>query len=263
VTSDDILDLLRRGTLELHGRLVLASNATFFGAVSLDGESFECVYKPVRGERPLWDFPDGTLAAREVAAYQLSVASGWDLVPPTVMRDGPFGPGMVQRWIESDTDTELVDLVAVGDVADGWLTVLEAEDAHGRPVALVHADDPGLQRMAVFDAIVNNADRKAGHILPAVADGLFGVDHGVCFHVDDKLRTVLWGWTGSVIPEDLLDTVRALAADAASGGLAAEMGQLLSRGEHNALRERMETLVRTARFPLPPPGWPAIPWPPF
>ena len=263
MSADDTLDLLRRGTLELQGRLVLASNATFFGAVSLDGESFDCVYKPIRGERPLWDFPDGTLAAREVAAYRLSVASGWDLVPPTVMRDGPFGPGMCQRWIETDSETELVDLVPVGEVADGWLTVLEAEDAQGQPVALVHADDPRLQQMAVFDAIVNNADRKAGHILPAGAEGLFGVDHGVCFHVDDKLRTVLWGWTGSAIPDALLDTVRAVAVDAGTGALAAGLGPLLSRREHSALRERLEMLVRSARFPLPPPGWPAIPWPPF
>jgi uncharacterized repeat protein (TIGR03843 family) len=263
VTEDDVLDLLRRGDLELEGRLVLASNATFVGSVSLDGVSLDCVYKPVRGERPLWDFPGGTLAAREVAAYEVSVASGWSVVPPTVLRDGPFGPGMCQQWIEVDAERDLIDIVPADDVGDGWLRVLDAEDQTGHPVSLVHADIPALRRMAVFDAVVNNADRKGGHVLPTATDAALGVDHGVCFHVDDKLRTVLWGWAGSALPAELVDGLHRLAGLVAEGDLAARLAELLSRRERRALLDRITLLRSTRRFPLPPPGWPAIPWPAF
>jgi uncharacterized repeat protein (TIGR03843 family) len=263
VTRDDTLGLLARGTLHLEGRLLIASNATFLGEVTLDGVSTACVYKPVRGERPLWDFPDGTLAAREAAAYDVSVASGWNLVPETVLRDGPLGPGMCQRWVEADADRELIDLVPADEVGAGWLTVLEGRDDRGRAVALVHADDPALQEMAVFDAIVNNADRKGSHILATPDGPTLGVDHGVCFHVDDKLRTVLWGWAGTEIPDGLLETVRSLAADAQSGGLGSRLTELLSRRERRALCDRLERVVASGRFPLPSPGWPAIPWPAF
>ena len=264
MTRDDTLDLLSRGTLHLEGRLVIASNATFLGEVALDGVSTACVYKPVRGERPLWDFPDGTLAAREAAAYDVSVASGWDLVPETVLRDGPLGPGMCQRWVvEAQPERELVDLVPVDEVGAGWLTVLEGQDERGRAVALVHADDPALQQMALFDAIVNNADRKGSHILATAHGPTLGVDHGVCFHADDKLRTVLWGWAGTQIPDSLLDTARALAAEVRGGGLATRLAELLSRPERRALDGRLERMVAAGRFPLPSPGWPAIPWPAF
>ncbi len=213
-------ELLNRGEIELQGRILPASNATFFGRVSLDGESIECVYKPVAGERPLWDFPDGTLAGREVAAYAVSEALGWDVVPPTVLRgDGPAGTGMLQAWREPDEGQDPVDLVPSGRVPEGYLHVLDAYDGQDRPVSLVHEDSDALRRMAVFDILINNADRKGGHVL-AMPDGhRFGVDHGVSFHLDDKLRTVLWGWAHDPLDPD----------DAAAVAEVAE--QLCSRDE--------------------------------
>ncbi len=188
-----------------------ASNATFFGTATLDGVSIQCVYKPVAGERPLWDFPDGTLAGREVAAYLVSEALGWDVVPPTVLRgDAPAGIGMVQAWREPDPGQDPVDLVPEGTVPEGYLHVLDAYDGDDRPISLVHEDSDALRRMAVFDVVVNNADRKGGHVL-AMTDGhRFGVDHGVAFNVDDKLRTVLWGWAHEPLEPEDVDGLRAL-----------------------------------------------------
>jgi hypothetical protein len=157
----DELELLNRGEIEVQGRIMPASNATFFATVALDGETIECVYKPVAGERPLWDFPDGTLAGREVAAYLVSDALGWRVVPPTVLRgDAPAGTGMVQAWREPDVDQDPVDLVPTQSVPEGYLHVLDAYDGNDRPVSLVHEDCDPLRRMAVFDVVVNNADRK-------------------------------------------------------------------------------------------------------
>ncbi len=180
---DELIDeheLLNRGEIELQGRIMPASNATFFATVTLAGRSIECVYKPVAGERPLWDFPDGTLARREVAAYVVSEALGWDVVPPTVLRgDAPAGIGMVQAWREPDEGQDPVDLVPTGATPEGYLHVLDAYDGQDHPVSLVHEDSDALRRMAVFDVLVNNADRKGGHVL-AMPDGhRFGVDHGV------------------------------------------------------------------------------------
>ena len=184
-------DLLT-GELTLHGRVMPASNATFVGEV----DGVRVVYKPVAGERPLWDFPDGTLAGREVASYAVSEALGWNVVPHTFLRDGPHGLGMVQRWQEPDDAQAAVDLVREGRVPAGWLHVFDGVDEHDRGVALVHEDSAPVRRMAVFDVLVNNADRKGGHVL-AMTDGhRYGVDHGVTFHVENKLRTVLWGWMG-------------------------------------------------------------------
>jgi len=195
------------------------------------------VYKPVAGERPLWDFPTGTLAGREVAAYALSRAAGWNIVPPTVMRDGPFGPGMVQLWIDLDPD---VDVIALSRRSD-------------------HA---GLREMAVFDAVVNNADRKIGHLLP-VADGhLYGCDHGVCFAEDYKLRTVLWQWRGKTLPRRSVEVLRRLADDLAAGWLAGELSKHLTRAEVSATRGRVNRLLKRRVHPYPPEDWPAIPWPP-
>ena len=263
MTEDDTLQLLRDGDLQLDGRLVLASNATFVGTVTLDGVAAACVYKPVRGERPLWDFPNGTLAAREVAAYELSVATGWQVVPPTVLRDGPFGTGMCQQWIDTDPDRELIDLVLADDVPSGWLRVLEAEDGDGRSVALVHADDPALARMALFDAVVNNADRKGGHVLATPAGSVLGVDHGVTFHTDDKLRTVLWGWAGTELPADLAADLRRLATVVAAGSLGDRLAALISPRERRALAARIATLLTARSLPLPSAQWPSIPWPAF
>lgn len=234
--TEAALDLLARGDLSIEGRLVDASNATLYCTVSLDGVSAGCVHKPVAGERPLWDFPDGTLAFREVAAYEVSAATGWDLVPPTVLRDGPFGPGMAQLWVDVD---ESVDLVVL------------ARGAH-----------PDLRRMAVLDAVLNNADRKGGHLLPVPGGRVFGVDHGVCFAADDKLRTLLWQWRGQPLDDDATEVLGDLQA-ALDADLGRRLAGLLSRREVAAVRRRVARLLATGVHPLPTGDWPAVPWPPF
>ncbi len=257
----DPADLLEHGELVVEGQLVVASNATLrCRAVTTDGEVV-CVYKPRAGEQPLWDFPDGTLAAREVAAYLVSEAAGWSLVPLTVLRDGPFGPGMCQLWVDP-TGEELVDIVPSGQVPGGWLPVLEAVDADDRPVTLVHADDPRLRRMALFDVVVNNADRKAGHVLVDPVGTVRGVDHGVTFHVDDKLRTVLWGWAGTALTEAELTVLEGLAGQL-RGNLGARLSELLSVEEAEATRDRAMRLLRDARLPTPDGRRRPIPWPVF
>jgi len=261
MTAAARLDLLRSGDLTINGRLVAASNATFQGVVSLGDETATVVYKPVSGERPLWDFPDGTLAEREYAAYLVSEALGWSVVPPTLLRDGPFGEGMCQLWVHAD-ERELVDIVPRGEVAEGWLGVLDAYDGRDNPVTLVHEDTPALRRMAVFDAIVNNADRKGGHILGAETGEVYGVDHGVTFNVDEKLRTVLWGWAGGTLRHDELADVRRVGAEL-DGQLGECLAELVTPHELAATRARVRRLVRSGRFPLPSDDWPAIPWPAF
>jgi uncharacterized repeat protein (TIGR03843 family) len=265
VTGDDELSVLSCGELEVHGRILPASNVTLVARVTLDGQSLQCVYKPVSGERPLWDFPDGSLAGREVAAYLVSEALGWDVVPLTIERDGPLGRGMVQVWREPDDEQDPVDLVPEGEVPDGYLHVLDAADGEGRPVSLVHEDSPGLHRMAVFDAVVNNADRKGGHVL-AMPDGhRYGVDHGVCFHAAPKLRTVLWGWATLPLREDEREALTGLVEDVAAGdgALRSALDERLSHAEVTALRTRCERLLARNRMPVPSGEWPAIPWPAF
>jgi len=260
------LDLLRDGELSLHGRLIAASNATFQGVLSRGEDTATVVYKPVTGERPLWDFPDGTLAQREYAAYVVSEALGWSVVPPTLLRDGPLGEGMVQLWVHevesADGATELVDIVPQARVPEGWIGVLDALDGRHNPVTLVHADSDALRRMALFDAVVNNADRKGGHVLDAAGKGVYGIDHGVTFNADDKLRTVLWGWAGSAVPEALLDDVRRLVGEL-GGMLGTELGQLITGVELTATVQRCLALLRAGTFPLPSEDWPTIPWPAF
>lgn len=265
VTGTDVssaLTLLRRGDLTVEGRLVDASNATLYCEIALDGLAASCVYKPVAGERPLWDFPDGTLAAREVATFLVSEATGWGVVPPTVLRDGPFGTGMCQLWVEVDPQVELVDVAPPRRLPDGWLHVLDALGSSGEPVALGHADDPRLRRMAVLDAVVNNADRKGGHVLPGPDGVVRGVDHGVTFHTEPKLRTVLWGWAGESLTPDEVTTLEALDG-ALDGPLCTELLGLLARDEVSACRRRVRRLLREGHLPYPVEGWPAIPWPPF
>jgi uncharacterized repeat protein (TIGR03843 family) len=260
------LDLLRSGELTLQGRLMAASNATFQATVSQGDASATVVYKPVRGERPLWDFPDGTLAQREYAAYVVSEALGWSVVPPTLLRDGPLGEGMVQLWVDEverpQGQTELVDLVPHGRVPEGWLGVLDALDGRHDRITLVHADIDALRRMAVFDAVINNADRKGGHVLDSGDGQVFGVDHGVTFNADDKLRTVLWGWAGTPVPPELLEDVKRLA-DELTGALGNRLSRLITAVELTATRERCHTLLKTGIFPYPSDDWPAIPWPAF
>ena len=247
------------GELELVGRITVASNATFVARIG----GVTVVYKPVAGERPLWDFPARTLARREVASYAVSEALGWDIVPRTWMRDGPLGPGMVQLWQEPDPEQDPVDLVTASAVpTEGWRTVLEGSDQEGRTVTLIHEDTSALRRMAVFDVLVNNADRKGGHILPLPGGHRHGVDHGVTFHVEPKLRTVLWGWLGDVLDPDEVTGVAQVRAGLA-GGLGAELTELLSRAELTAFAARCDRLLEDGRFPGPEGDMPAVPWPLF
>ena len=265
MTPRSLDQMLEAGELELVGRVLPASNVTLVAEAVLDGSRLRCVYKPVSGERPLWDFPDGSLAGREVAAYVVSEALGWGVVPLTVERDGPLGPGMVQVWCEPDAQQQPVDVVPEGQVPEGYLHVLDAEDGEGRPVSLVHEDTAQLRRMAVFDAVVNNADRKGGHVL-AMPDGhRYGVDHGVSFHVDPKLRTVLWGWATLRLSDEELAAVAALHDDlrVPEGELRDALDRRLSADEVAALRERCARLLEHGRMPLPSGDWPAIPWPAF
>jgi uncharacterized repeat protein (TIGR03843 family) len=247
--SGAVLGLLERGELEIIGRLPGASNATFLARVvdtaagsDLEDDESEppdatvCVYKPIAGERPLDDFPTGTLARREVAAYRLSQETGWTLVPPTVLRDGPFGPGMVQRWIDVDERADVV--------------------------AMVSGADRRLRRMCVFDVLANNADRKAGHLLPTNDGHVFGVDHGICFAVEPKLRTVLWAWRGQRLNEAEVAIVQRVC-DALDGELGAALRELISSREVRATARRAEGLLVSGRFPQPDPYRPAVPWPPF
>jgi uncharacterized repeat protein (TIGR03843 family) len=265
VSRRDPLVVLEGGELELVGRVMPASNVTLVADVSLDGHRLRCVYKPVSGERPLWDFPDGTLAGREVAAYLVSEALGWGVVPVTIERDGPLGAGMVQVWCDPDESQDPVDIVPVGEVPEGYLRVLDAEDSRGRPVSLVHEDTAQLRRMAVFDVVVNNADRKGGHVLAMPGGHRYGVDHGVCFHEDPKLRTVLWGWAAEPLLAEERTAVAALAEELArtTGDLRTALDALLSAAEVAALRARCDDLLTQGRLPLPSGAWPAIPWPAF
>ena len=256
------LELLRHGEMEIEGRLVDASNTTVRAVLTLDGMTGRCVYKPVRGERPLWDFPDGTLAGREVAAYLLAAATGWDCVPPTVLRDGPLGPGACQLWVDEPDDVDpLVGFVPAGRIPHGWRRVMSARDTTGKPYVLAHADDPRLSRLAVFDAVVNNADRKGGHVLSTVDGHVYGCDHGVCFNVEDKLRTVLWGWVDEPLPGEALEVLARLRADL-SGDLGVTLAGHLTRAEVDRTGGRVDRLLATGSFPAPPGDWPPVPWPP-
>ncbi|MDQ0923171.1 putative repeat protein (TIGR03843 family) [Pseudarthrobacter sp. W1I19] len=245
--------------LTLTGRITTASNATFVGTIA----DTTVVYKPIAGEKPLWDFPDGFLAHREVAAYLVSEVLGWNVVPRTWLRDGPLGKGMVQLWQETDADQNAVDLVAADDVPEtGWKQVLEGQDETGRMVALIHEDTPELRRMAVFDVVVNNADRKGDHIL-AMPDGhRHGVDHGLTFHYDHKLRTVLWGWLGDTLTDQERDGVDHVI-EGLHGELGRNLANLLSAEEIASLAARCARLRSTGRFPAPSGDMPAVPWPLF
>ncbi|MFJ4921519.1 SCO1664 family protein [Streptomyces sp. NPDC088725] len=261
------VDLLAKGELTVRGRVADASNAVLYCSLSYEGREAHCVYKPVAGERPLWDFPDGTLAQREVAAYEVSEATGWDLVPPTVLREGPYGEGMCQLWIEPGGDedaTSLLALVEEEEPGEGWKAVGFAEVGEGRTALLVHADDERLRRLAVLDAVINNGDRKGGHLLPGPEGRLYAIDHGVTFNVEDKLRTLLWGWAGEPLTAEALEVLarleEVLAPDAP---LAVRLAGLITPAETEAVRARVRELRGTGRHPQPSGQWPAIPWPPI
>jgi len=230
------MHLLRHGKIDVQGRLVDASNATLFCEIVAGGTRAQCVYKPVAGERPLWDFPDGTLAGREIAAYLVSAATGWDVVPPTVLRDGPFGVGMCQLWVDVDEEVDLA--------------------------GLARSDHPDLRRMAVFDAVVNNADRKGGHLLPREDGRVLGVDHGICFSREDKLRTLLWQWRGLPLTDEAVEVLSVVRTEL-EGELGRALAEHLTRAEVRATTARVDRLLTQGCHPEPSPDWPAIPWPPF
>jgi hypothetical protein len=238
---DDALDLLHHGELEIVGRLYASSNNALLCLVTRRSNGPEpdlvatCVYKPVIGERPLVDFPDRTLSRREVAAFVASEATGWQIVPPTVLRDGPYGEGMLQLWIRTD---ETVD-----------------------PVALVVDADERLRHIAVFDAAVNNTDRKAGHLLPVPGGHVYGVDHGVTFSPVPKLRTVLWEWRGEPFAPDETAVLRSLRAGL-DAGLGTALRELLDPIEVAATARRIDGLLEAGTLPQPDPRRPALPWPP-
>ena len=218
-------------SMRVVGRLIDASNATLLAEIESDNQTQKVIYKPVAGEKPLWDFQDGNLAHREYCAFLLSNRAGFDLVPNTVLRDGPFGFGMVQEWIDTD---EEIDIINFGQ-----------------------SDDSQLKRMAIFDAIINNTDRKYGHLLYKEGK-LLGCDHGVTFHSEDKLRTVIWQFSGEKIDkQEMLLIESASALDYPN-----LFGPYLTQDEIAAIYERINRLLKNGRFPSPSENWPAIPWPP-
>ena len=228
----EVRNVIDVGELSVEGRFVDASNATLFAKSVLEEIEVSVIYKPIAGERPLWDFPDGNLAGREVSAYLLSEELGLHLVPYTILREGPFGPGMVQEWIEIDEELDIVEI---------------AQSTH-----------PAIRAMALFDAIINNTDRKYGHILPKSNEEIFGCDHGVTFHEDPKLRTVLWQFTN----EKFTQAERKIIENAIEVSKALLSEHLTDR-EIEALIERSRQLLERGAFPEPSQDWPAVPWPPF
>ncbi|HET9873137.1 MAG TPA: SCO1664 family protein [Propionibacteriaceae bacterium] len=250
---------LGNGELELTGRLMQASNATFLASWKGTGTVVDCVYKPIRGERPLWDFPTSTLALREVAAYEVSRIGGFDVVPVTVLVEGPIGPGSLQVWVDTEPEENelLVDLVPYDQVPEkGWFVCAEGLDAYDHEVCVIHADNPELRLLAVFDVLINNADRKGGHILGS-AGRVFGVDHGISFHAEPKLRTLLWGWAGQELTERELTAVATARREAP-----AQLAELLAEEEIEAFDRRADLLLRRRKLPTPR-GGRTIPWPPF
>jgi uncharacterized repeat protein (TIGR03843 family) len=268
-TQEDVarlLDVLTFGEIEVEGRLVDASNLALRAELTLDDIRTRVIYKPVQGERALWDFPDGTLAQREAAAFVLSAVGGWNIVPPTVLRDGPLGPGSVQLWVDvQESAQRLVEIVTRAELEPGWLPVFEAELADGTEVVVVHADRPELASAAVFDAVINNADRKGSHLVLDERGSLWGFDHGVTCHADPKLRTVLWGWAGQEVPETELARLESLSRWLGTPGspVSRTLAELLSPAEIEAVGRRISALLTTRKYPAPNSRGPAVPWPPL
>ena len=233
-----ILTLLATGDLDVQGMLPWSSNYTLLATIRNDGLEGLAVYKPRRGERPLWDFPRGTLCQREVAAYLISESMGWGLVPPTILRDGPYGVGSVQLFIDADQEAHLFTMQKEGGF------------------------DQVIERLAVFDVLANNADRKSGHCLKGNDGRLWAIDHGICFHVESKLRTVLWDYAGQPLARGILDDLRALRDQFDAKDASFEMLEsLLAADEVRALRRRLDRLIETGKHPEPGLGR-SVPWPP-
>jgi uncharacterized repeat protein (TIGR03843 family) len=231
----EALALLHGGELQIVGRLWASTNNAMLATVSAGGITAACIYKPIAGERPLSDFPDGSLSRREVAAFEVSQCAGFGIVPPTIMRDGPYGDGMLQLWIAGDDDADPVDMVVKGDER--------------------------LRNVAVFDAAVNNTDRKAGHLIVVPGGHVYGVDHGVTFSPVPKLRTVLWAWRGEAFSDDELERLRVVRAGL-DGTLGVQLRGLLDPIEVTATARRVDRLLEAGTFPHPDPRRPALPWPP-
>jgi uncharacterized repeat protein (TIGR03843 family) len=260
-TDAELLELLARGELTPLGRISGSSNGALLCVVGDPADEVLAIHKPEVSERPLWDYPDGTLVARERAAYLVSEAGGFGVVPPTVLRDGPRGPGSVQLWVGpvDHVPDPVVDVTPPDAVRDGWVVVLHGENPLGQVVVVSHSPEPAVRTVAVLDAALNNSDRKGGHLLRD-GDRVRGCDHGVSLGVEPKLRTVLWGWAGDEIPGEDLERLERLAA-ALDDGLADELASLITRREVHALRGRVGGLLRRRVHPEPVGGWPAIPWP--
>ncbi len=236
VSLERVLRLLDKGRLTLEGLMPHASNYTFLATVNDASLQCRAIYKPQKGERPLWDFPQGTLCLREYAAFLVSTALGWNFVPPTVLRKGPHGLGAIQLFIDAVPDANFFTL----------------RDAHA----------PLFQRLAAFDFVVNNADRKAGHCLLGKDGRVWAIDHGITFHADFKLRTVIWDWAGEPLPADIVADLQGLERRLASPDpLTVTLSRFLAQGEMDALRQRLAVLLETGRFPEPVPGTPNVPWP--
>ena len=234
MVTDDKFHLLSKGLLVVTGRLVDASNATLFASLTYEDRSMNAIYKPIAGERPLWDFPDGALAHREYAAFLVSEYLGLNLVPLTILRDGPYGEGMVQEWINIDESIDLGSFFST--------------------------DNADLRAMAFFDAIINNTDRKIGHLLPTASGELLGCDHGVTFHEENKLRTVLWQWAGDSLTEPELTLLNKLATGLDND---LDLTPYLKPSEIFAIKKRISRLEADAKMPAPNPNWPSVPWPAF
>jgi len=237
LSPDEIAAVLLGGEVEVLGRLRYSSNGAFLVQARADGVEIPAVYKPRRGERPLWDFPDGTLSQREVAAYEVSATLGWGVVPVTVFReDGPLGAGALQRFVDHDPEEHYFTLLA------------DHEDR--------------FRQFAAFDVLVNNADRKGGHCLHDLPnDTVVGIDHGLTFHPAWKLRTVIWDFAGERVAPALLEDVCRVSAEVPDGPLGERLGSLLSPAELAALSIRAAELGREAEFPEPDPGYHSVPWP--
>jgi uncharacterized repeat protein (TIGR03843 family) len=236
VAEERARELLREGEVDVLGRMPWSSNATFLVNLSGGDDEMLAIYKPQRGERPLWDFPRGTLCHREIAAFEVSDALGWDIVPDTVFRDGPAGVGMMQRFVEHDPE-------------EHYFTLLEE-----------HAD--AFRRMAAFDVVINNTDRKGGHCLRALEGGrIFGIDHGVSFHTQWKLRTVIWEFGGESIPADVCSDLHRLVEQLQAGSGCEHLKHTLDRFELDALRARAEHLLATGVLPEADDDYHCYPWP--
>ncbi|MDA0260163.1 MAG: SCO1664 family protein [Actinobacteria bacterium] len=222
--------IFQSGELEVIGRLVDASNASLLCTLP---DNVKVIYKPIAGERPLWDFPDGNLASREVAAYYISETGNFKVVPKTVLREGPFGTGAIQKWIETSEEADVITMAQSGDSQ--------------------------MRNMALFDIVINNADRKFGHILITPEHRIFGCDHGVSLHRENKLRTVVWQFAEKLLQPAEVEQLNQLLSQIDRKYLAT----YLSEDEINAIFERTENLLKVGRFSSPNPNWPAVPWPPY